>query len=224
MQRDLYSGDQYSRGAKIFCMKKGILSVVLGVVFIQVVEGQSAQIKAYLQQIAAYEVYIKDAEKGYKIVEDGVHTVGDIKNGTFNLHSAFFSSLKAVNPAVSAFTEVSQVVLIQVSTVEAFKSALQRIRQSGELNGDEIAYIGEVYAGVVAAGLEDIAALNAVITSGIYSMDDGERIRNIDRIYRDVSKRYEFTQKFTMGCVVLDRSRSREAADIGEIGSLYGNK
>lgn len=224
MYRGIYSGDPYSQGAKTFCMKKVIVNVVLGAVFIQFAEGQTAQIKAYLQQIAAYEVYIKDAEKGYKIVEDGVHTVGDIKNGTFNLNSAFFSSLKAVNPAVSAFTEVSQVVLIQVSTVEAFKGALERLNQSGELNGDEIAYIGEVYAGVAAAGLEDIAALNAVISSGNYSMDDGERIRNIDRIYRDVSKRYEFTQKFTMGCIILGRSRSREAEDIGEIGSLYGIK
>jgi hypothetical protein len=186
--------------------------------------GQSGEIKAYLQQIAAYEVYIKDAEKGYKIVESGIHTVGEIKNGTFNLHSAFFSSLQAVNPSVRSYAQVAEVALIQIATVDAFENAIKTLKASGQLNGDELTYIGQVYSSVVDAGLEDVSALTAVITSGSYSMNDGERLRNIDRIYNDAIDRYKFTQSFTTQCGLLDRSRSAEAVDVSEVGALYGIK
>ena len=205
-------------------MKKVAMCVVFLAFLGKRGHGQSAEIKAYLQQIAAYEVYIKDAEKGYKIVENGIHTVGEIKNGTFNLHSAFFSSLQAVNPSVKSYSEVAQVALIQIATVEAFESAIKTLKSSGRLNSDELTYIGQVYSAVVDAGLEDVSALSAVITSGTYSMNDGDRLRNIDRIYNEAVDRYRFTQSFTTQCGLLDRSRAAEAGDISEVGTLYGIK
>ncbi len=47
-----------------------------------------------LEQLAALQAYIKVAEKGYTIAEQGLQTIGQIKNGEFTLHSAFVSSLK----------------------------------------------------------------------------------------------------------------------------------
>jgi hypothetical protein len=205
-------------------MKKCALLLLLAVVIFRASYGQSGEIKAYLQQIAAYEVYIKDAEKGYKIVENGIHTVGEIKNGTFNLHSVFFSSLQAVNPSVKGFAEVAQIALIEIATVEMFKKTVQNLNQSGQLHSDELAYIGQVYSSIVSAGLQDVTALTALITSGDYSMNDGDRIHGIDGIYSNAVGRYTFTQAFTAQCALLDRSRAGEALDINEVGNLYGIK
>jgi hypothetical protein len=63
-----------------------------------------------LQQIAALQAYITVAEKGYSIAEQGLQTIGQIKNGEFNLHSAFVSSLKAVSPAVGNMAEVAEII------------------------------------------------------------------------------------------------------------------
>lgn len=187
-------------------------------------QGQSGEIKAYLQQIAAYEVYIKDAEKGYKIVENGIHTIGEIKNGTFNLHSAFFNSLEAVNPSIKGYAEVAQIALVEIATVEMFKKAIQNLNRSGQLHRDELSYISQVYWSVVNAGLEDISRLTILITSGEYSMNDGDRLHGIDGIYANTVGRYAFTQAFTSQCAFLDRSRAGEASDINEVGTFYGIK
>src|SRR5262249_11101952 len=141
------------------------------------------------------------------IVENGIHTVGEIKNGTFSLHSAFFNSLEAVDPSVKGFAEVAQIALIEIETVQMFKKAIQNLNQSGQLHSDEFSYIGQVYSSVVNAGLEDINALTALITSGEYSMNDGDRLRGIDDIYKSTIGRYTFTQAFTSQCALLDRSR-----------------
>ena len=185
---------------------------------------QSGEIQAYLQQIAAYEVYLKDAEKGYKIVENGIQTAGEIKNGTFNLHSAFFSSLEAINPSVKSFTEVAEIALLQISIVESFQQAIQNLKTSGQLHTGELAYIGQVYSTVVNDGLKDVDALLTLVTAGNYSMNDGDRLRQIDGLYRDMADKYTFTQAFIAQSQALDRSRAKEASDIGEVGALYGIK
>ena len=58
------------------------------------VNQKSTQKKYLLQQIAALQVYINYAKKGYNIVSGGINTIRDIKKGDLNLHNTFFSSLK----------------------------------------------------------------------------------------------------------------------------------
>jgi hypothetical protein len=206
-------------------MKKMIVCVILA--FAGVVRGNAqiiGQIEQELQQLAAYEVYLKDAEKGYSIVENGIHTVGEIKNGTFNLHSAFFSSLQAINPSVKSDAEVAEIVLLQISIVESFQQAIQYFKQSGQLHSDEMSYIGNVYSTVVNDGLEDVNALLSLTTAGNYSMNDGERLEQIDALYKDMSDKYTFTQAFVGQGSSLDRSRAAELNDMGEVSALYGIK
>lgn len=205
-------------------MKRWITWVGLMVALAVTAKGQSSETKAYLQQIAAYEVYLKDAEKGYEVVESGVHTVGQIKNGTFGLHSAFFSSLKAIDPAVKSYAEIAEVVLLQISIVESFQQTLKSLKQSGQLNAGELAYVGQVYNTVVNDALQDVEALTTLVTAGSYSMNDGDRLRQIDGLYNDMADKYTFTQSFIGQCQSLDRSRAMDVNDMNEVGGLYGLK
>ena len=66
-----------------------------------------SDIQAMLKQIAKLEIYIIDLEKGYKIAQEGLTTIGEIKKGEFNLHSFFFSSLESVNPSVAKYSKIA---------------------------------------------------------------------------------------------------------------------
>ena len=184
----------------------------------------AGQIQQEIQQVAAYEVYIKDAEKGYSIVENGIHTVAQFKNGTFNLHSAFFSSLASINPSVKSYAEVAEIILLQIAIVQTFQSGISSFQQSGQLHPNEMTYIGNVYSTVVNAALEDVNALTALITAGSYSMNDGERLNQIDALYKDMADKYTFTQAFMGQGNSLQRSRASEVTDINEVSILYGIK
>src|ERR1700678_2125205 len=83
-----------------------------------------------LQQIAALQAYIKVAEKGYTIAEQGLQSIGQSKNGEFNLHSAFYSSLKAVSRSVANMAEVAEIVALEISLVDQFSNKLSGYRQS----------------------------------------------------------------------------------------------
>ena len=177
---------------------------------------------AMLKQIAALQVYIADAENGYKIVEEGVNTIGQIKNGEFTLHSLFFSSLKAVSPTVRNMAEIGEIVALQASIVEQFSRSLKTYRQSGSLSNNEVTTIGKVYSSIVSAGLADVTALMTLLTDDALGMTDGERIKRIQGLDADMREQWAFTKEYTGQADLLSLQRSREQGDWNTVGQLYG--
>jgi len=152
-----------------------------------------SDIQAMLKQIAKLEIYIIDLEKGYKIARQGLTTIGEIKNGEFNLHSLFFSSLKTVSPAITKYSKVAEIISDQLSIVNQFKMILKR-----PFTPTEIAYITSLYNHMSDECSKDLDALVAVLTDGELEMTDDERIKRIDGIYRDTKEKYAFTSSLTI--------------------------
>jgi hypothetical protein len=187
-------------------MKKLLLCLCTSFTLCHGVSAQ-ADIETMLKQIAKLEIYIVDLEKGYKIAQEGLTTIGEIKKGEFNLHSLFFSSLETVNPSVAKYSKIAVIIADQLSIVSAFKSLIHRLNSSGKLTSSEIQYIQTVYTHITDECSKSLNALIAVTTDGKLQMTDDERIRRIDGIYDDMNDRYAFTQHFTAKAegVVSDR-------------------
>lgn len=198
--------------------------IICGLALISVGLRSSAQfsLETMLQQIAALQGYLTVAEKGYKIAEQGWQTIGDIKNGEFNLHSVFFSSLKAVNPKVGSMAEVAEIIALEISTISQFSHKVSGYRQSAGLQPAEVSYIESVYSTVVSNGLELISALTNLITDGQLTMTDGERISRIQAMDKDMQQQYRMVQAFTNQTDLLLVQRSQEGNDIGTIKAIYG--
>jgi len=200
--------------------------IIIGFVFIAIGFSASAQFGSatttMLQQLAALQSYIAVAEKGYKIAEQGLQTIGEIKNGEFSLHSAFVSSLKAVSPAVGNMAEVGEIIGLEVSIIEQFSHKLNSYRQSAWLQPAEVNYINQVYTTVVNSGLELITALTNLTTDGELSMTDGERINRIQQMDSDMQRQYRMVQMFTNQTDLLTVQRQQEGNDIETLKGIYG--
>ena len=182
----------------------------------------STRRKYYGKQIAALQIYMEAAEKGYQIVELGLVTIRDIKSGEFNLHNAFYAALGEINPSVRNLADVMEIAALQVAIVERFTGALARYRQESHGRGDQMAYISEAYTAVLNAGLADVNALLDILAANKLQLSDDqrmERIRNLDAAMRD---RYAFTLAFTDQADLLARGRRAEVGDLGTVKGLYG--
>lgn len=175
-----------------------------------------------LDQIAALQAYLKIAEKGYHIVEQGLQTIGEIKNGELNLHSVFYSSLEAVSPAVANMAEVAEIVNLEASMIGQFSRKLSGYRGSTWLQPAEINYINQVYTGMINNGLELLAALASLTTDGELSMTDGERISRIQGLDIDTRRQYRLVQTFTNQTDLLTVQRQQEGNDIETLKGIYG--
>lgn len=183
---------------------------------------KQTQKKYLLEQIAALQVYLGYAKKGYDIASKGIHTISDIKNGEFNLHGTFFNSLIAVNPRIKNIAEVAAIIALQISIVQHFKSSIKTYHDSQKFNNDELEYIGKVYADLTTDCLQDIDQLIAVITDNTFQMTDDERLKQINFIYADMKDKNQFTQSFTNGAMLLLHQRTKEQNDISVSQNLYG--
>jgi hypothetical protein len=200
--------------------------ILLGWAFIGAGVTASAQFGSatttMLQQIAALQAYIKVAEKGYTIAEQGLQTIGQIKNGEFNLHSTFYNSLKAVSPAVANMAEVAEIIGLEASIIEQFSQKLSAYRQSAWLQPAEVSYLNRVYTGLVNNGLELITALINLTTDGQLGMTDGERINRIQQMDIDMQRQYRLTKAFTHQTDLLTIKRQQEGNDIETLKGIYG--
>jgi len=177
---------------------------------------KEADIKYMLNQIAALQAYIGYAEKGYSIAQQGLTFIGDLKKGEFDLHSAFFNSLKAVNPTIANYSKVIDIISYQESIIKDFK----KILQIKNMNPAEISYLQTVYNNMSDACTKSLNDLINIIADNTYEMKDNERVHRIDNIYADMKDKYAFTQSFTSEAALLSAQRSSELNEIDFLKKL----
>lgn len=182
--------------------------------------GQTTE--AMLQQIAALQGYIRTAEKGYQIAEQGIATVREIKNGEFSLHSIFFSSLRAVNPAVKNMGQTGEILSLQISMIENFSRSLNAWKQSTWLQPTEVSMMDDVYANMVTTGLKDANSLSDLTSDGALQMSDGERIRRIETLNEEMKAQQVSVQDYVDGTNLLILRRQQEAENIMVLKNIYG--
>lgn len=179
---------------------------------------QKKKQKEYLlKQIAGLQVYIGYAKKGYDIATSCIHTVRDIKNGEFGLHSAFFGSLKAVSPFIRNNSKVAEIVGMQLAISKSFNS----IKSNDLLSDGDRDYIGSVREKVLDECLTDLEELLLVITSGKVEMTDDERIKRLDQIYAGMKDKSAFTQSFTGEVSLFIGQKESEQRSINQNRRLY---
>lgn len=179
---------------------------------------QKKKQKEYLlKQIAGLQVYIDYAKKGYDIATSGIHTVRDIKNGEFGLHSAFFSSLKAVSPVIRNNSKVAEIIEMELAISKSFNG----IKSHHLLSDGDRYYIGSVREKVLDECLAALEELLLVITSGKLEMTDDERIERLDQIYAGMKDKSAFTQSFTGEVLLFIGQKESEQRSINQNRRLY---
>ena len=184
----------------------------------------STQKKYLLQQIAALQVYIGYAQKGYSIAKQGLNTISNIKHGEFNLHTNYYNSLKTVNPSIKDYAKVAAIIALQVRIVKVYKNASEQIQQSGAFTNNETSYLNGVFDRLVDDCNKTIDELMDVVTSNKLEMKDDERLKRIDNLYTDMQGKYKFVQAFSNEAKILAVSRTREQNDVETSRAINGIK
>ncbi|SER90351.1 hypothetical protein [Pedobacter rhizosphaerae] len=209
-------------------IKIGIIALLIGLTYLsnasyaqtfgEFFNQKKTQKRYLLEQIAALQVYLDYARKGYKLVDGGLQTVRDITGGEFSLHGAFISSLKTVSPAVRKNVKVAEIIDYQFRIAKWFGE----FKGNAMLSAGDQLYVLEVKTAVLADCARDLESLLMLVTSGRLEMEEAERIVRIDLLYEQMRDRAAFTADF-MGTVErLVRNRERDGLDILELRRGYG--
>jgi DNA repair ATPase RecN len=182
---------------------------------------KQTQTKYLIKQIAALQVYLHYLEKGYAITEDGLHLIGDLKNGEFNLHKSYFSSLKTVNPNIMKYPKIAAMLSMQMGIINNHYSVTASAKESQQFSMEEVNYIKKVYENLEDEAEKDLDELQLVIKNGQMQMTDDERISEIDKIYNRVQDKYSFSKKFSDKIKMLIEQRKQIETEAQQLKRLY---
>lgn len=183
---------------------------------------KKTQRKYLIQQIAALKVYLGYVKKGYEIASQGLTTIRNIKNGDFNLHRDFFSSLSRVNPKIKNCAKVADIIALQTRIIKEVNETIKGIKDAGQFTPEEMGLCKRVFENLLAESLKNIDELFLVITSGELEMKDDERLQRIDTIYADMQEKYAFTAGMSEDFALLSVQRMQEQYEVNLSRKLLG--
>lgn len=204
-----------------------ILTLILGSqgldaqTFDEIFKQKTTQKKYLLQQIAALQLYVGYAQKGYSIARQGINAITELTNGELNLHSSYFSSLKAVNPVFKNYTEVADIISLQIRIMKIYKSLLPALKKSDLLNDQEMRLVNHVFNQVTKDCVSLTDDLIEVTTSGRLAMTDDERLERIGVLYTTMQKNYVFAKDFSNQALTMAAYRRKTQRDASTMKKFH---
>jgi hypothetical protein len=185
-------------------------------------QAQGKRIKVMLEQMAALKGYAGAVEKGYRIAEQGILLVRDLKSGEFHLHQVFFGSLLQVDEAVLRWPGINTCYAQAAKSKIDIDQAVNTYAASGWLRAEELMYVGQVRSEVARRDRDDLEALRALTRDGSLTMTDGERLRRIEVLSKAISARFGHVQVFLAELSWLIAQRQKGMAFTGTLKKMYG--
>lgn len=203
-------------------MKKLILILLGAMVFQQGIQAQAKQRKELLLQIAALQVYIDYAKKGYLVVSKGLNFIGDAKKGEVNLHSDYFSSLLKINPKVRNYYKVAEIIAMQFKIIKIYKRTYSDLKAADLFHGNELDYIERSFERLLVNCSDTLEELLIITTYSKLELKDDQRIRRIDALHKMMLENYNFCLSFSNDAKLLSLSKAFEKRDAENTAAIYG--
>lgn len=178
----------------------------------------SKELKNMLQQIAALNAFETSVRQGYNMLHSEWSAIGNWKNGEFNLHQSYYTSLSNVNHVVKNSTDLASIQSQQQSII----SQLNSINNVQGLSANEQSYVNAVAQNVISQCNNDLEELQKVLNPGQLTLSDDERIKRISQLTRRLQDKYLFTCNFTAQVKLLALSRIQENDQLQTERGLYG--
>lgn len=162
---------------------------------------------------------ITTAGKTVKNTLDGFKEVEKLYNDT----KKYYDALRKVNNLIGDAYKVKECILMVGDISDIYVNAYKRMLRDKNFRPSELAAIASGYTKLLAESGESLRELKSVAKSGVFSMNDSERIEIIDRIYTTLREYRSLVSYYTQKNISVSYVRARERGDLASVRSLYGS-
>jgi hypothetical protein len=203
-------------------MKKIAVLLVALCVFNQSMSGQAKQRKELILQIAALQVYIEYAKKGYSAVSKGLNFIGDARKGELNLHGDYFTSLLKINPKVRNYYKTVEIISMQFKIMKLCRKTLSDLKTVDLFHGNELDYIERSFEKLLWSCNQTLDQLLVITTDAELELKDDQRLERIDLLHKTMQEDYNFCLSFSRDARLMLVSKTADKKDSKNVDELYG--
>jgi hypothetical protein len=182
---------------------------------------KKTQIKYLVKQIAALKLYTSYLEQGYRIVNDGLTFIGDVKQGHFDLDKDYFNSLSVVKPSVKKDKGITEIEMYVNGIRELSVSGKKRLASISILSGTDKETIANTFTNAVTDCNTIIAELSSILTSGVYSMTDNNRITRIALLHDQAESLFHYVKYYSVSVLFYENQVKKEKGSIKEFSQWF---
>lgn len=179
---------------------------------------KQTQTQYLVQQIAALKLYAGYLKQGYKIVDGGLNTIGDIKGGHLKLDEHYFEGLKRLHPKVRH--QSAAVVKVHNNILKTIALGRKLVREASSLDGPDVAFAEEVFKNAQKTAGDLHISLEQILDEGV-KMTDDERLGRVNQIYNAMLIQYQGLKVFNHDLQKLEIQKLQELKEVKIMKQLY---
>jgi hypothetical protein len=179
-----------------------------------------------IQRLQNKTIWLQNAQKVVEntMSEMKLNEITDWVEKQRTLYKDYYDELWQVKSSISYYHRIREVTSKQVELVAEYKRAWGLFKQDKHFTGDELDYMGKVYAGILDESVKNLDQIFLVIKSFSTQMTDAKRLEIINQAYHQVETNYSDLKAFNQQNVLVSLQRAKSRNDIDVVKALYGFK
>ncbi|MBX2948010.1 MAG: conjugal transfer protein TraI [Crocinitomicaceae bacterium] len=226
-------------------MKKYVKKVVVGIAFMALLVTPTQQVHAgggiieiikqvivkvikaadlQVQRLQSKTIGLQNTQKQIEnfMTKLKLNEISDWTRKQKEQYQKYFDELQKVKSIISDYQRVRNLMQMQLRMVDQHARMWQMLRSDSHFKPSEMAYMEQVYTGMLNQSLQNVKQLRMVITSNVTKMSDGKRIEIINETAEQMQRNYDDMQRFNTDNARLSLSRAKEEQDAQRVKRMYG--
>lgn len=177
-----------------------------------------------IQRLQNRTIWLQNAQKTIENTLSKLHLdeIGDWVDRQRVLYADYFEELRKVKLALTYYHRVRDIVDQQVQIIREYQSAWTLFRQDKNFTPDELAYILDVYTGMMDESAKNIDQLFLVVNAFVTKMSDAKRLEIINTVSIQVEQTLMDLKEFNEENKLVSLQRAVELGEIEYVKKLYG--
>lgn len=175
-----------------------------------------------LQQIAALWAYGSQLKEGYNLVKDKTGGISRFIGSEYDLHKDFFNRLKEVDPSLLKSGKVESILKLHSEMDKQRIYTWKTLSASTFITHNEKQQIKVLFDGLAGRSDSELHDMEIVLSSGLLELTDDERIKRIDKIYRNSQEIYKVHSHALPMLIDIIGERQKYNKEFELLRKMYG--
>lgn len=177
-----------------------------------------------IQRLQNKTVWLQNAQKVLenKMSKLKLAEISDWANKQKELYSKYFDELWRVKNIIGTYQSVKDIIKRQIQLVKEYSRAFKLSKQDKNFTAAELAYMQQVYSGILNESIKNIDQIKLVISAFATQMSDAKRLEIIHAAGENIEQNITDLRQFNQQNIKISLQRVKEKNDVDAVKKLYG--
>ena len=177
-----------------------------------------------IQRLQNKTIWLQNAQKVLenKMSELKLTEISDWVEKQRAQYAKYFDELWRIKTALAYYQRIKDIIEKQLQLVNEYKGAWALFKQDKNFTVDELAYMQEVYNGMMDESIKNLDQLSLVINAFVTQMSDAKRMEIINEVDHNLDENLNDIREFNNQNKMISLQRASEKGDIETVKKLYG--